>query len=142
VEGTVHYLSANRRSPDEGAAILIVPQHGAKPEEKAPAVGLRPEDPPPDEATPGIAILRRIGGGYARADEKGHFHIRLPDRGRYWVLVISQARQLKSANQVSTQDIRTHVPFFDNGADLIGKQRYKMTSESVRGDRQFNVVFD
>lgn len=142
VSGTVSYVSGNRVFPDEGAVIILLPQNNQKPEERAMVAGLRPGDPPPGELHRGLAVLRQLGAGYARADDKGHYSVQLPDRGRYLMLVISQARQLKSAADIQTQDILKIGPYFDNGADLIGKQRYRLTTESIRGNRQINVEFD
>ena len=142
VTGGITYVSGNRVLPDEGAVIILLPQNNQKPEERATAAGLRPGDPPPAANHQGLAVLNQLGAGYARTDGNGHFEVQLPDRGRYLMLVISQARQLKSAADIDTQDILKIGPYFDNGADLIGKQRYKLTTESVRGNRQFSVEFD
>lgn len=142
VTGTISYISGNRVLPDEGAVIILLPQNNEKPEERATAAGLRPDDPPPPESHQGLAVLRQLGAGYARADDNGHFEIQLPDRGRYLMLVISQARQLKTAADIDTQDILKIGPFFDNAADLIGKQRYKLKAESIRRSTPINVEFD
>jgi hypothetical protein len=122
--------------------IAIIPQNQQKPDERAPAVGLRPEDTTPGENDRGVAILRELGGGYARTDTRGRFQVRLPDRGKYLVLIISRARQLESLDEISTEDLLKLGPYFDNAADLVGRQRYQLTQEVVRGDRRLNVVFD
>ena len=139
LSGTINFASGGRNLPDLGAAIAVIPQSKIKPDEKAPIDGLRPDDPTPDETHRGIAILRQLGGGYARADDKGHFQIKVPQRGRYLVLVISRERQL---GNVETADILKLSPFFDNAADLLGRRRYQLTAETVRGDQQLNVVFE
>ncbi|MEX2173932.1 MAG: hypothetical protein WD872_06185 [Pirellulaceae bacterium] len=142
LEGTIHVVSGDRDLPDSGAVVAVIPDRQTRPAERAPAIGLRPEDSTPVAANRGVAILRELGGGYARTDERGHFQIRVPDRGQYLVLVISQARQLKSLDEISTADLLKLSPFFDNAADLLGRQQYRLTSETVRGDRQLEVVFD
>jgi hypothetical protein len=142
LEGTINYASGNRNLADEGAVIAVIPQNQQKPDERAPAIGLRPEDTTPGENDRGVAILRELGGGYARTDTRGRFAVRLPDRGKYLVLVISRARQLDSLDEISTEDLLKLGPYFDNAADLLGRQRYQLTQEVVRGDRRLNVVFE
>lgn len=142
LEGTINYASGNRNLADAGAVVAVIPRGRQRPDEKAPAIGLRPEDTEPDENDRGIAILREIGGAYARTDDRGRFQVRLPDRGKYLVLVISGSRRLKSLDEISTKDLVELAPFFDNAADLLGRQRYQLTPEVVRGDRRLDVVFE
>jgi hypothetical protein len=142
ITGTVNYVAGGRNLPDMGAVVVVVPQNELRPDEKAPIDGLRPEDPTPDETHRGIAILREFGGGYAKTDDKGRYEIRVPDRGRYHVLVISHERQARTADNIGTADILKLGPFFDNAADLLGRHRYQLTMEIVRGDKQHNVYFE
>ena len=141
IEGTIHYASGNRQLADEGAVVAVIPQNQQRPDEKAPAIGLRPEDATPGEDSRGVAILRELGGGYARTDERGRFQVRVPDRGKYLVLVISRSLQLRSLDEISTQDLLSLGAYFDNAADLVGRQKYQLTQEIVRGDRRLTVLF-
>jgi hypothetical protein len=142
IEGTIHYAAGNRRLADEGAVVAVIPQTQRRPDEKAPAVGLRPEDTTPGADIRGVAILRELGGGYARTDQRGRFQIRVPDRGKYLVLVISRSRQLRSLDEISTEDLLKLGAYFDNAADLVGRQRYQLTQEVVRSDRRLSVLFE
>ncbi|HEX5104146.1 MAG TPA: hypothetical protein VFV87_10065 [Pirellulaceae bacterium] len=142
LRGSVTYAAGPRNLPDEGAVIAIIPQSQSKPDDKAPVAGLRPDDPTPGESHRGIAVLRGLGGGYARADANGRFEVRLPDRGRYMVLVVSSGAQVRSIEDIQTGDILKLGPYFDNAADLLGDHRYKLTLETLRGDRDFNVAFE
>jgi hypothetical protein len=142
ITGSVTYSSGVRNLPDEGAVIAVLPQSQARLEEKAPVQGLRPGDPTPDEAHSGISILREAGGAYARADANGRFELRLPDGGRYLVLVISNQKQLRSLDEIKTADILKIGPYFSNAADLVGNRRYQLTMEQVRGDRTIDVAFE
>jgi len=142
LEGTINYASGNRNLPDPGAVIAIIPESGQRPQRKAPVSGLRPDDATPDANHHGIAILREIGGGYARTDDRGRFQVRVPDRGKYLVLVISSAREVRDLGDISTADLLKLGPFFDNAAGLLGRQQYRLTSELVRSDRQLNVLFE
>jgi hypothetical protein len=142
IEGTINYAAGNRSLADEGAVVAVIPQNEQRPDEKAPAIGLRPEDSTPGENNRGVAILRELGGGYGRTDQRGRFQVRVPDRGKYLVLVISRSRQVQSLDEISTEDLLKLGPYFDNAADLLGRQRYQLTQEVVRGDRRLNVVFE
>jgi hypothetical protein len=141
IRGSVTYASGPRQLPDEGAVIALLPQTGAKPDEKAPVAGLRPDDPTPGETHRGIAILSSLGGGYTRADANGRFELEVPDRGRYLVLVVSSRSLLRSVEEIPTADIFKLGPYFDNAADLLGNHRYQLKEESIRGDRDFDVAF-
>jgi hypothetical protein len=142
LEGTINYASGNRNLPDQGAVIAVIPESGLRPQRKAPVSGLRPDDATPDANHHGIAILREIGGGYTRTDDRGRFQVRVPDRGKYLVLVISSAREVRDLGDISTADLLKLGPFFDNAAGLLGRQQYRLTSELVRNDRQLNVLFE
>jgi hypothetical protein len=142
IEGTINYASGNRNLPDHGAVVAVIPESGLKPQSKAPVNGLRPDDATPDENHHGIAVLRELGGGYARTDDRGRFQLRVPQRGKYLVLVISSARQVHSLDEIHTADLLKLGPFFDNAAGLLGRQQYRLTSEVVRNDRQLNVLFE
>jgi hypothetical protein len=142
LEGTINYASGNRNLPDHGAVVAIIPESGLRPEQKAPVSGLRPDDATPDEHHQGIAILRELGGGYTRTDDRGHFQVRVPGRGKYLVLVISSARQVRNLDDISTADLLKLGPFVDNAAGLLGRQQYQLTSEIVRNDRRMNVLFE
>jgi hypothetical protein len=142
LEGTINYASGNRHLPDPGAVVAVIPASGVRPERKAPVSGLRPDDATPDDNHHGIAILRELGGDYARADERGRFAVRVPDRGKYLVLVVSSAREVRDLDDISTGDLVKLGPFFDNAAGLLGRHQYRLTSEVVRSDRQLNVLFE
>jgi hypothetical protein len=142
IEGTINYSAGNRNLPDPGAVIAVVPQRGVRPDERAPIDGLRPADGVPGPNHRGLAILRELGGAYTRADGQGRFSVRVPDRGKYLVLAISQSRQLESLEDLSTSDIVKLSPYFTNVADLVGKQRYQLTQMTVRGDERLSVLFE
>jgi hypothetical protein len=142
LEGTINYAAGNRNLADAGAVVAVIPQNQLRPDDKAPAVGLRPEDTLPGANDRGVSVLRELGGAYARTDNRGRFQVKLPDRGKYLILVISNSRQLKSLDEISTKDLVELQPFFDNAADLLGRQRYQLTQEVVRGDWRLDVVFE
>ena len=141
VSGAVTYTTGNRTLPDEGAVVVVVPQ-AEQLDERASVSGLRPTDPTPPPMHRGVEILRTIGGAYARTDDKGRYELRLPDRGRYFVLVISRHAENPSIDQIKTDDLLKMGRYFDAPADLIGKQKYQWVAENnIRGDRKFNAEF-
>lgn len=142
IRGTVTYSTAGRSLPDEGAVAVVIPEGAERPDEKAPIAGLRPTDSVPATSHRGLAILRDLGGGYARADAAGQFMIELPDRGRYLVLVISREKRSRSAGEISTADILKLGPYLDNAADLLADRRYQLTAETIRGERRIEVAFE
>lgn len=142
ISGNVTYASGPRHLPDAGAVIAVIPQTPNRPDDKAPTLGLRPDDPTPDAGHKGIAVLRELGGGYARADASGQFQVRVPARGRYLVLVVSHERRDRGAGEIPAADLLQLGPFFDDAANLLADRRYQLQVESVRGDRQLSVAFD
>jgi hypothetical protein len=141
ISGSVTYASGPRQLPDEGAVVAVVPQSPSRPDEKAPIDGLRPDDPLPAADHRGLAIIRELGGGYARTDAGGRFQIQVPATGRYLVLVISREKQARSPNDPNTADIVKLGPYFKDAADLLGDRRYQLTHETLRGDKQIQVAF-
>jgi hypothetical protein len=141
LSGSVSYARGARDLPDMGAVVIAVPQTEQL-DERAPVAGLRPDEPPPPPGHRGVEILRTIGGAYARTDEQGRFRLELPSTGKYFVLVLS-ANARRPANQApATEDLLKMGRYFDNAADLLGRNRYQWTAETLRSDRQLNVVFD
>jgi len=130
---------ADETRPDEGAVAIVVPQ-GARPEQKAEIEGLRPQDPPPEEDHPGLRAIQSIGGDYARADEDGAFELRVPDTGEYYLLVIS-ANRVASGDDQPKNVLAQIGRFFTLAPDLFGGNDYRWQQETVRRDRELNVVF-
>jgi hypothetical protein len=124
---------------DRGAVAMIFPQ-GARPETKLEIVGLRPRDPEPRDDHPAVLAIRSLGGDYARADQDGAFRLRVPDRGKYFVLVISASR--RGTGDEIPRTIRAQLGrFFQLDSDLFAGYDFRWQEETVRGDRQLNFVF-
>lgn len=130
---------ADNTRPDEGAVAIVVPQ-GVHPEQKAEIEGLRPQDPPPDEDHPSLRAIQSIGGDYARADVDGAFQLRVPDTGEYYLLVIS-ANRVASGDDQPKNVLAQIGRFFALAPDLFGGNDYRWQQETVRRDRELNVVF-
>ncbi|ADB17701.1 hypothetical protein Psta_3036 [Pirellula staleyi DSM 6068] len=141
ITGKITVKISGQTLPDAGAVVMIVPESTANIDERIPVSGLRPDDPLPARDQRGLSILRSIGGGFARCDENGSYAIELPDRGKYYVLVISSDIASGAASIPKTEDILKIRSYFDLPVDLLGKNRYRWTLETVRGNRSYSTSF-
>ena len=142
VTGSVTYAEGPRSRVDVGAVAMLLPQ-GRRPDEKIPIKGLRPADRQAGEGEKGIAMLRDIGGAYARADENGRFELQAPNSGRYWLVVISRERKRSGAGrELQNADLAKLARFFESAAGLFGDREFRISDETIRGDRRVDVAFD
>lgn len=124
---------------DIGAVAIVVPRD-VRPEQKAEIVGLRPQDPEPVESHLGLRSIKSIGGDYARADDEGRFELRVPDRGSYFLLVISTRGSRQEDDQPKA--ILAQIGrFFQLTPNLFEGHAYRWQEESVRRDRELSIVF-
>lgn len=141
VSGRVTYaVSSGEKFPDDGAVVIVVPQ-GERPgvDEKVRFEGLRPKDSLPDETHEGLSVIRLLGGGYARTDIKGEFRMRLPDGGKFYVLVISRHGERKAATDFVKSDLAQMGHYFLSATDLIGDRRYRWRAEEIYRDRRLTL---
>ncbi len=124
---------------DRGAVAMVLPQ-GARPESKLEILGLRPQDSQASDDHPALVAIRSLGGDYAHADEQGNFRLQVPDRGKYYVLVISATRRNSDPELPKTM-LAQIGRFFQLAPDMFGGYDYRWQEETVRGDRQLNFVF-
>lgn len=126
-------------TPDDGATVMIVPRD-LRPEQKVEILGLRPQDPPPENEHAGLQTIRGLGGDYARTDREGRFQLRVPDRGDYFVLAISA-----HVGQVDREQPKTMLAqigrFFRLTPEMFEEHAIHWQEEHVQRDRQLNVVF-
>lgn len=142
VAGKVTYkASGGGLLPDAGAVIVVLPQD-AKPEQKAPIEGLIPAAPFPVPTDPGLQSIQSIGGEYTRADVNGEFRLRVPDRGKYHVLVLSRNARRRPSEELRRSDLAQLGDFFMPAPDLLGQNRYRWQPQSIRRDTTLDVVFE
>jgi hypothetical protein len=142
LEGTVSYARGSRVAADASAVVIALPQVQEQLDERIPIVGLRPDETPPEATARGLEIIRTLGGSYTRADDQGRFSLELPNRGKYFVLVLSAEGKSGAGQLPPTEDILRMGRYFENAADLLGRNQYQWTAENLRADRQINVVFE
>lgn len=141
ITGYVQVTEGVVKKGDAGAVVIVMPQDVQKVDERAPVSGLRPRDAAPDETHRGLAILKQIGGGYAKADKEGKYQVRVPRQGKYFVLVISRSKE-GAATDVDALDLRRIARFFESATELIGTQKYQFSEERFAADRKFDVSFE
>ncbi len=141
ITGTVRYASGNQRLPDEGAVIIVLPDTKDA-GQRASATGMRPDEPVPETPVVGVQQIRDMGGAYTRAGPQGDFSVNLAAGGKYYVLVLSNHARRTGNEEVKVTDVRTLGRFVDGAIDLLADSKYRLTSETVRGDRTFTAQFD
>ena len=141
IAGTVRYASGNQRLPDEGAVIIVLPETKDA-GHRASSAGMRPDEPLPETPLIGVQQIRDMGGAYTRAGPQGDFSVNLASGGKYYVLVLSNHARRTGNEELKVMDVRTLGRFFDGAIDLLADNKYRLTSETVRGDRTLTAQFD
>ncbi len=143
LSGEVVYSNAGGRDlPDDGSVVLVLPtEQRPAPTGKAQVEGLRPGDPMPRDDSENIRIIQAIGGAYSRADSAGHFQIKLPDAGRYFVLVVSKNRYRSADEEMDRTDIAQLGRYVQPPTELLGESRYTWREVTVRGDDAIDFTF-
>jgi phage FluMu protein Com len=126
-------------TPDGGTAVVMVPRD-LRPEQQASMLGLRPQDPLPDENHAGLQALYSLGGDYARADAEGRFQLRVPNRGNYFLLVIS-AHAGQDDREQPKATLAQIGRFFQLTPNMFEGHAIRWQEENVQRDRQLNIVF-
>ena len=139
VTGTVNVKEGKKLYPEEGAAVFFLPQDSRNIDELIPIDGLRPSDAMPEENHRGLLMLRQIGG-YARTDQDGNYRITVPRPGKYYLLVISRGKTLKGTDLTGKKE--QIAKFFESATELLQKQKYHFSGESLANDRKFDVSFE
>jgi hypothetical protein len=127
--------------PDDGAVVLIVPQN-ARPDERVNVEGLRPGDPMPDRDHPSLRAFTALGGDYTRTDAQGHFRLRVPDTGEYFLLVVSHRAKRTGDEPLNRTHIAQIGGYVIPAAQLIGEQRYRWQTDRIDRDATLNIVLE
>jgi len=143
VSGKVMYRSGGgRQRPDDGSVLLVVPtdDHPAA-TSKARIEGLRPGDPMPRDDSDNLRIIESIGGSYVRADADGQFEIRLPDVGKYFVLVVSKNAYRGPGEELNKIDIAELGRYVQPPTELLGNSKYKWQEVTLHNNRKLDFTF-
>ena len=140
VTGVITYTnSAGKAIPDADSVVLLLPV-ARRPDPKIPVQGLRISDRAPGPEHTSVIALRDVGGAYTRADDRGRFALRVPNVGRYFMLVVSQHAKRGEDVQPKTRDLAQIGRYLLPASDLIGQQRYSWLELNLRDDRSLDVA--
>ncbi len=142
ISGTVTFAQAeNPNEPDDGAIVVVVPRDARPGQgEKLGIEAFRPGSEPLDVTSAEVQALQGLGGNVARTDAEGKFSLRVPDKGNYFVLVLSGNSQRGGA-AADINDLAEIGRYFLTAADLVGTHSYRWTPEPIGRDRTFHVQF-
>ncbi len=145
IKGTLTYIdNDDRQQPDAGSIVILVPQEsppGA--DEKVDVAGLGPDEPLPEADThPGLQRISVMGGAYARTDAEGAYRLQVPQRGRYYMLVISGNSSRSGGEQLNRDHLAQMGRYFVPALDLIGDRQFRWTTEEIGRDMTVNLSFD
>ncbi len=141
ISGSVTYTnSANKVIPDSGSVVVVLPV-ARRPDPKIPVDGLRATERSSTADHPSVVALRDIGGGFARADDNGEFQVRVPNTGRYLVLVISNHAKRSQTVQPRTRDLAQIGRYLLPASEILGQQRYSWQEINLRTNRTMDIEF-
>jgi len=133
IEGTLVYRPGpNQIEPDERAVVMALPADNF-PEKKLTIQGIRPSDREPARSHPTVRQIREeLGGAYARADDEGSYNMVVPDKGTYWILVISAHAARPKNHDIHEPDLDTLGNYFTQPELLIGRYQYRLDKEEIK----------
>lgn len=132
-----YHPGTGRIGLDENAVIIALPK-GKYPAKTIPIQDIRPQAVPPPETHRAVRMIKELGGAYARANAQGDFFLTVPDRGQYWILIISAHVRRPQGNEIQEVDLPEMQRYFDLAEHLIGPYKYRFTLEEV--DVGFNPI--
>lgn len=142
VSGLVSVATAGGKEfPDDGAVVIALP-HDEHPDERAPIEGLRPEDTQELTSVRGVNMIQLWRGAFAQTDLQGRYQLRLPDRGKYFLLVISHHSPRSREKPPETAAMQQMGRFLESPSDLVGGKNYSWELKFIRGDLKYNKIFE
>jgi ribosomal protein S27E len=141
ITGSITYTnSGDNLVPDSGSVVVVLPV-ARRPDPKISVDGLRATDRFTAADHPSAIALRNIGGAFARTESDGEFQVRLPNRGRYLVLVVSNHAKRSETVQPRTRDLAQIGRYLLPASEILGQQRYSWQEINLRTDRTMNIEF-
>jgi hypothetical protein len=121
--------------------VVVFLPFDAQPDERGSLIGLRPGDDP-TQGEMGRNFVQLLGGRVGRCDQRGQYSVQLPDRGRYFLLVISASAPPRPRIELAPQEVAQLARFFDLRDDPLEDSRVQWRVEPIRDSRKINVNFD
>jgi hypothetical protein len=141
LSGQVTYGEEQSR-PDDGSVIIVLPvDRRPAADARVSIEGLRPGDPLPADSNISMRTIRSLGGDYVRTNEQGQYRLRLPENGRYHVLIISHRSARPSSDQMEMSDVAQIGRYFASVTDLISDRKYQWRTLAIRRDESLDATF-
>ncbi len=131
VEVKLLYFVAPGELADDAGAVFIALPAGRRPERTLSIAGLRPQDPPPAAESSAVRAIVQFGGVYERADAEGSVAALLPNRGRYYLLLISRHSRRPAEKPIDKQHLAQVRKYFFLASQLIGSWNYQWMPVTV-----------
>lgn len=144
VRGTVQLAKSGRDSfPDIGCVVMALPvEQRPNRNNKISIDSLRPGRSRPERNDASIRAIRTLGGDYALADANGRFQLNLPDRGKYFVLFVSNNAEREATEELDKRDLMQMGNYLLYPNELLGEQKYQWKNHTIRGAEQLNLTFE
>lgn len=141
VSGFIRYQGEKESEhPDGGSVVLLLPA-SKQPDENVSAAELGPEEAELGRNHQVRRMLHSLGGDYTRADEQGHYRVRAPSAGRYFLLVISKHTQRPENDYPAANDLAQLGRYVVPATELLKQHCYRWKELLLRDDKQLNVTF-
>ena len=129
IEGTLTYQTGGGTvQADQDAVIIVLPETKKPWEKKILVQDIGPGSPlpgeEPDKVPAAVREIGKLGGAYARADDKGEFSVVVPDQGDYFVLLISAHARRPPRSQIHQLHLERLGYYFTMPEGLIGTYAY------------------
>ncbi len=141
LRGQVQYTNdQDEHVPDHGSVVIVVPQNVFPDRSNKIAAAQVAPNASPSAASSAIQNIREIGGDLTLVKTDGTFELNVPDRGKYYVLVLS--RHMRPVEDVSTvrNDIGRVGRYFTPADELLGGFRYAWRPETVKRNRTLTAI--
>jgi hypothetical protein len=140
LSGQISYGEQSR--PDSGSVVIVLPVDRRPMTDSRVAVeGLRPGDPVPTDDNLSLRTIRSLGGDFVLANDDGNYQVRLPEQGRYHVLVISRRAARSGSDKVELTDVAQIGRYFTSAVDLLDDRKYQWRTLTLHGDATLDARF-
>jgi len=132
ISGQVEYIDdSNEASPDVGSVVVIVPV-GSRPELSG---KINPNNikPNAEMLISGRTALQQFGGDLAKVDQQGNYSVNVPNRGEYYVLVVSHNKESSGSNPTNEQ-LAQMGDYFADPDDLLSTYTCRWEQRTFRRD--------
>jgi len=129
IEGALTYQTGGGAvQADQNAVIIVLPETKQPLDSKIVVRDIGPGSPlpgeKPDQVPAAVGEIDKLGGAYARADDKGEFSVVVPDQGDYFVLLISAHARRPLRSQIHELHLERMGYYFTMPEGLIGSYAY------------------